>query len=96
MMSVTVGKLGIVRLTGPDLAELRLACFRRDGYECQECGRRVVMHAPDWAPWRAHMAHLPGHGRGVGGSDALEHVRTLCGSCHMVGEHQPRAVRCKA
>ena len=92
-MSVTTGNLGIVRLTGADLAALRVSCFLRDGFRCQECWRRVHPLAPEWAPSRAHMAHV--EGRGAGGSDELSNVRTLCGDCHMVGEHNPKSVPAK-
>lgn len=82
----TPGHLGIVRLMGDQLASLRADCFLRDNFLCQECGRKVT--------WKmGHMAHIVGRGRG--GSDEITNVRTLCGICHMVGEHVPKSVRGK-
>lgn len=83
---ITIGKLGIVRCTGIHLTMLRAACFARDEYFCQSCRRWVSEEAPEWADNRAHMAHIQGRGRG--GSDTLENVRTLCRACHIDGEHR--------
>jgi hypothetical protein len=93
-MSVTIGKLGIIRLDGEDLTRLRLDCFERDHNRCSECDRRVSRYAPEWADHRAHMAHIVS--RGAGGSDTLENVRTLCREHHMEDEHNPKCVREKA
>lgn len=92
-MTITVGKLGILRLTGDDLTALRMSCFTRDKFRCTDCGRRVAPLAPEWADSRAHMAHIDG--RGKGGSDVLSNVTTKCGRCHLVGEHNPRSIRAK-
>jgi 5-methylcytosine-specific restriction endonuclease McrA len=78
-----VGKLGIVRLTGPALTALRQACFVRDGGKCVNCGQRVRDDVPDWAPNKYHMAHI-GNKRMYG--DVIENVKTLCGDCH-TGNH---------
>ena len=91
-MTITIGHLGIVRLTGDDLTALRASCFVRDHFRCSECDRRVSPLAPEWADSRAHMAHI--EGRGVGGSDVLSNVQTLCGEHHRA-EHCPRPVRSK-
>jgi 5-methylcytosine-specific restriction endonuclease McrA len=93
-MPVTVGKLGIIRLSGDDLTALRTDCFVRDKFRCQECLRPVSPLAPEWADSRAHMAHIVG--RGAGGSDTLENVRTLCREHHSEGEHNPKSVRSKS
>lgn len=89
-MSITVGKLGIIRCTGVHLTMLRNECFARDEHLCQECGRWVSTTAPEWADNRAHMAHIEGRGRG--GSDVLNNVQTLCRACHMEGQHNPKSV----
>lgn len=93
-MSVTTGKLGIVRLTEDDLTMLRVAVFVRDEFRCRRCGRRVSPHAPEWAANRAHMAHIVS--RGAGGSDTESNCETCCRECHTVGEHNPKSVRAKA
>lgn len=92
MPSVT-GRLGITRLTGDDLTQLRTDCFVRDKFRCTECGRRVSPFVPEWADNRAHMAHIVG--RGAGGSDCLSNVTTKCKDCHSVREHSPKAVPAK-
>jgi len=79
-----VGKLGIVRLTGIDLADLRARCFDRDGGECQNCGKRLYINArfagdPD-AYDMAHVRNKRMYG------DAMDNVRALCHRCHML-EH---------
>lgn len=82
------GKLGIVRLYGKAKTALRRECYARDNEGCVECG--------DWVPFsgplmhRMHMAHIVGLGRG--GSDILSNVRTLCYSCHLIDEHNPKSV----
>jgi len=89
-MPVTTGKLGKVRLSGEELTTLRTQCFVRDKFHCRECGRRVSPFSPEWAPNRAHMAHI--EGRGSGGSDELSNVTTKCRECHIVNEHNPKSV----
>lgn len=42
-----VGNLGIVRLTGAAMDQLRSDCYWRDGGICQECGVRVSDLYPD-------------------------------------------------
>jgi 5-methylcytosine-specific restriction endonuclease McrA len=90
---ITTGKLGIVRTTGEDTTALRLAVFTRDNYHCVECERRVFPNAALEAPRKAHMAHI--EGRGSGGSDTLDNLRTLCGVCHLINEHNPKCIRRK-
>ena len=82
---VTVGKLGIVRLTGKAIGALRAQCFKRDGYACVECKQHGEFFNP------LEMAHIKS--RGAGGSDVLENVRTLCRQCHRAehGNPPPRA-----
>ena len=80
------GKTGRIRLKGLALADLRRQCFTRDGWKCVDCVRPV-----SWAT--GHMAHIIGRGRG--GSDLLENVRTKCAECHHA-EHNPKAVPAKA
>ena len=87
------GSIGIVRLSGKELAALRLACMKRDGWRCSECDRPVTDAVPEWHPSRAHMAHIVGRGRG--GSDTLDNLRCLCGRCHLEEEHNPKSVRRK-
>ena len=81
------------RLHGPEVGVLRAACFTRDKNLCVECGSRVYPNAAPEAPRRAHMAHVIG--RGAGGSDTLDNVRTLCGVCHLLEEHNPKSVKGK-
>lgn len=85
-MSIAVGKLGIVRLKGAHLTQLRVDCFNRDQERCVDCGKRVAWHL-------FHMSHIVGRGRG--GSDVLENVRVLCSHCHLVNEHNPKSVPAK-
>jgi 5-methylcytosine-specific restriction endonuclease McrA len=82
---IKTGKLGIVRCTGKDLADLRLACWERDKGRCQECGE-ALYYQPRFGgdPLGYDMAHIKS--RGAGGSDVLENVRCLCHQCHML-EH---------
>jgi 5-methylcytosine-specific restriction endonuclease McrA len=72
--SGVVGKTGRIRLKGKALTALRRACFERDNYTCQETGARVTWET-------GHMAHIIGRGRG--GSDVLDNVRTLLAGVHM-------------
>ena len=55
---------------------LRIACLLRDGYQCQQCGKREV---------RLEAHHI--HYRRNGGKDTLNNLLTLCESCHH-GVHQ--------
>ena len=82
------GKLGIVRLWGAAVGKLRNDCFERDQFKCQECGRGVSPHTFEGAQDHADMAHIIG--RGAGGSDTLDNVRTLCHECHMIEHTQGR------
>lgn len=80
------GKLGIVRLFGSDMTELRLQCFERDGYRCVDCGSAVIFERG--YQQSGEMAHVRTK-RNNG--DTLENVRTKCGKCHF-REHNPKAV----
>jgi 5-methylcytosine-specific restriction endonuclease McrA len=86
-VSVKVGKLGIVRLTGGDLEELRRQCYERDDRRCVACGVFVEWESGFWTSM--HMAHIVGRGRG--GSDVLDNVQTKCAGHHWQ-EHNPKAV----
>lgn len=86
-MPVTVGNLGIIRLTGEDLTDLRRRVFFRDNYRCVRCGTRVTWNTGE-------LAHREGRGRG--GSDTDENTETCCHRCHGVNEHNPKSVRSKA
>lgn len=81
------GKLGIVRLYGADLEALRRECFERDGYRCVPCGKAVIWEAGFWNS--GHMAHRKNK-RMYG--DFIDNVDTKCIECHLVHEHNPRAV----
>src|SRR5947207_475788 len=50
---------------------LRIACLMRDGYTCQQCGKRNV---------RLEAHHIVF--RSNGGKDTLENLLTLCDQCH--------------
>jgi 5-methylcytosine-specific restriction endonuclease McrA len=50
---------------------LRLACLMRDGYACQQCGKRGV---------RLHAHHIVF--RQHAGKDTLSNLLTLCETCH--------------
>lgn len=56
---------------------LQQACFRRDGWTCQECGYRGQRG-------RAELQADHVHARAEGGLDVLANLRTLCVSCHGV------------
>lgn len=71
---LTIGNLGIVRLKGQALADLRRQRFVLDGWRCIDCGTGV-----SWAS--GHLAHVKS--RGAGGSDTIENTRTKCAECHM-------------
>lgn len=83
-----VGKLGIVRLSGQALVDLRNACYMRDHGLCRECGKPLLFDA-EWKghPDRYHMAHI-GNKRMYG--DTIENVRALCGDCHRAEHGNPR------
>ena len=84
---VRVGKLGIVRLTGKALEDLRYECFLRWGGICCGCGVHISDLFPDWHGRKYHMAHIVG--RGAGGSDVISNVRALCGDCHRAEHGNP-------
>ena len=74
------GKLGIIRLYGPDLEKLRDKCWERDRGICQKCGIALYRDSRfDGDPQAYHMAHIRNK-RMYG--DTLENVRALCGCCH--------------
>jgi 5-methylcytosine-specific restriction endonuclease McrA len=77
-----VGKLGIVRLSGSDLLNLRFACWGRDDRRCQICDLETYWTPRfDGDPLAYDMAHIKS--RGAGGSDEISNVRALCHQCHM-------------
>jgi hypothetical protein len=84
-VSLHVGHLGIVRLTGRHLEDLRRRCYDRDRHVCVWPGCGV------WLRWlrgysdSMHMAHI--RGRGAGGSDTIDNVRSLCFHHHIEVEH---------
>lgn len=86
-LAISVGKLGIVRLTGRDLELLRQDCYDRDDHCCVTCGRWVRFERG--YEDSMHMAHVRGK-RNNG--DVLENVKTKCGHCHLVLEHNPKSV----
>ncbi len=76
-------QVDIARLNNPNLRgtqyqvpirmdeNLRIACLMRDGYQCQQCGKRnCSLHAH-------HLVY-----RKYGGKDTLANLLTLCESCH--------------
>ena len=79
-MSIRIGKLGIVRLTGKDMGALRTQCLSRDEHCCVKCGRWVMDDVPYWAFNKYDMAHKKNK-RMYG--DVLENVETMCHECHM-------------
>jgi len=50
---------------------LRIACLMRDGYQCQQCGKRQCRLQAHHLIYREH-----------GGKDTLTNVLTLCETCH--------------
>lgn len=86
-MSVRIGKLGIVRLTGDDLTDLRWACYERDYRHCVVCRRWLRFEAGEENSM--HMAHVQNK-RMYG--DTLHNVRSKCAHCHLVLEHNPKSV----
>ena len=83
---VRVGKVtSCIRLSGKALEELRFVCWVRDDGRCQRCFIQTYYEARfDGDPLAYDMAHIIG--RGAGGSDTLDNVRTLCHRDHMT-EH---------
>lgn len=86
-MAITIGKLGIVRVTGPDMEALRWDCYTRDEAKCVICRR--------WLRWERgsedsmHMAHI---GAKSMYGDVIGNVLSKCGYCHLVLEHNPKSV----
>ncbi len=76
-------QVDIARLSHPDLhgsqyqdptrldENLRIACLMRDGYQCQQCGKRNCRLEAHHIAYREH-----------GGKDTLTNLVTLCDSCH--------------
>src|SRR2546425_303094 len=76
-------QVDIARINDPTLAgsryqdpsrldeNLRMACLMRDGYTCQQCGKRQV---------RLEAHHIVY--RKLGGKDTLSNLLTLCETCH--------------
>ncbi len=83
---VRIGKLGIVRLHGRAMEQLRYDCFRRDGGICQECGQRVSRFLHHSKSNSYHMAHI--RNKRMFGDD-LGNVRALCGDCHRAEHGNP-------
>ncbi len=80
-MSIRVGKLGIVRLTGKDLDHLRLLRWTLSKGICQQCGRMTLLNPRfDGDPEAYDMAHI--RNRRMYG-DTLENTMTLCHADHM-------------
>lgn len=52
----------------PEWKALRVACFKRDGYRCVECGERAII--------ADHIKR-----RRDGGPDTLDNLRSLCRAC---------------
>jgi len=76
------GKLGIVRLYGAKLRQLREDCWNRAQGICERCFSALYYEPRfDGDPIAYDMAHKKS--RGAGGSDVLENVECLCHSCHM-------------
>ena len=86
-MAIHVGKVGIVRRTGAALEALRWDCYYRDNQRCVTCKRWVRFERGEEDSM--HMAHVRGK-RNNG--DTLDNVRTKCGYCHLVLEHNPKSV----
>lgn len=63
----------------PDWDARRKAVYRRDGYQCQECGRKSGPHA-DGDSVRLHAHHVVPLSHG--GVNALSNLTTLCEPCH--------------
>jgi hypothetical protein len=82
---VRVGKLGIVRLSGMAMEELREKVYRRDQGRCTwaDCGVWLPLYGSVFN--RAHLAHIKS--RGAGGSDTEANTRILCPAHHLGAEH---------
>jgi len=78
------GKMGIVRIYGEDLAQLRRECYERDEGKCQRDGCEKVLPFDGDLYTRGHMAHIRNK-RMYG--DTLGNVRWLCYEHHIVTEH---------
>ena len=90
---ITIGKLGIVRLTGDDINELRDKCFDRDGGECVNCHRTLVRHPRYiFQPDAYHMSHK--RNKRMWG-DTLDNVDSRCTNCHLVLQHNPKSIPAK-
>ena len=83
---VRVGKLGIVRLSGKAMRQLREDVYVRDKGMCQcGCGRVAYFQARfEGDPHAYDMAHIVS--RGAGGSDVMSNLKTMRHMCHM-NEH---------
>ena len=81
------GKLGIVRLYGPNLEALRRERYELDGHKCVDCKRWLRFESGYQDSM--HMAHA-GNKRMYG--DVIGNVRSKCGDCHLVKEHNPKSV----
>jgi hypothetical protein len=76
-------QIDIARLNNPNLRgtqyqsptrldeNLRIACLMRDGYQCQQCGKRSCHLQAHHLIYREH-----------GGKDTLSNLLTLCEACH--------------
>lgn len=76
-------QVDIARLNNPDLKgsqyqaptrldeNLRMACLMRDGYTCQQCGKKNIRLEAHHLIYREH-----------GGKDTLSNLLTLCEKCH--------------
>jgi 5-methylcytosine-specific restriction endonuclease McrA len=64
-----------LRLEAEEYSHLRLQILERDGWRCQQCGRRTQLEV--------HHTHR----RSRGGDDREENLLTLCRVCHH-GEHE--------
>ena len=83
-MTIRVGKLGIVRLTGKDMVALRNQRFLLDGGCCVRCGRAVSDERPDWHPLKFDLAHV--RAKALAG-DTIENTRTNCHECHTLSHN---------
>jgi hypothetical protein len=77
-VQVDIARLNDPTLTGSRYQDpkrldenLRMACLMRDGYACQQCGKRKI---------RLEAHHLVE--RSHGGKDTLSNLLTLCDTCH--------------